>query len=218
MSQQPNAEPNNLVNPVQHSGPGNTPHPPPARRSVWTTREKIIRLAWTTVARPIWLCCPGLRPALLRSFGGRVGKNCAFAASVEVTIPWNVRCGDNVRVGERAILYGLGLITIGDNTVIDYRAHLCAGTHDMTDSRFPLLKTPITIGAGCFIGIDAYIAPETELGDGCRVWPRASVYKSFPANTNLQGNPAKPFDPVAPASSRCASSDAHARVSDEVSP
>lgn len=154
-----------------------------------------MRLAWATVARPFWLCFPGLRPALIRVFGGRVGKDCAFAPSVEITIPWHVRCGDGVRVGERVILYGLGPITIGSGTVIDYKAHLCAGTHDMTDSRFPLLKTPITIGERCFIGIDAYIAPEVTLGDGCRVWPRASVYKSYPAGTNLRGNPAKPFEP-----------------------
>lgn len=171
--------------------------PPPARRSVWTTREKLVRLAWTLGARPLWVLFPGIRPSLLRAFGGRAGKNCAFGSSVEITIPWHVRCGDDVRVGERVILYGLGPITIGSGTVIDYRAHLCAGTHDMSDSRFPLLKTPITIGAGCFIGLDAYIGPEVELGDGCRVWPRASVYKSYPQGTALRGNPAKPFDPDA---------------------
>ncbi len=178
------------------AAPGQSPAPPPpARRSVWTTREKLVRLAWATIARPFWLCFPALRPTLIRAFGGTIGNNCAFASSVEVTIPWHVRCGDGVRVGERVILYGLGPITIGSGTIIDYKAHLCAGTHDMTDSRFPLLKTPITIGERCFIGIDAYIAPEVTLGDRCRVWPRASVYRSFPADTDLQGNPAKPFEP-----------------------
>lgn len=169
--------------------------PPPTRRSVWTTREKLVRLTWSTLARPIWLLIPGLRPGLIRWFGGQVGKNCAFASSVEIAIPWHIRCGNGVRVGERVILYGLGPITIGDRCVIDYRAHLCAGTHDMTDSRFPLLKTPITLGKDCFVGIDAYIGPNVELGNSCRVWPRASVYRSFPAGTCLRGNPAKPFEP-----------------------
>ncbi|MBK7403451.1 MAG: acetyltransferase [Phycisphaerales bacterium] len=174
-------------------GAGAAP-PPPARRSVWTRREKLVRLVWAWGARPLWLAFPSLRPVLIRWFGGKVGKDCAFAASVEVTIPWHVRCGDGVRVGERVILYGLGPITIGDRTVLDYRAHLCAGTHDMTDSRFPLLKTPITIGRDCIVGIDAYIGPNVELGDGCRVWARASVYRSFPAGTWLQGNPAKALE------------------------
>ncbi|MDQ7013654.1 MAG: DapH/DapD/GlmU-related protein [Planctomycetota bacterium] len=198
--------------PIQRPAPP-PPPPPPARRSVWTTKEKLVRLAWTTLARPVWLLLPSSRPALIRLFGGTVGTGCSFAASVEVTIPWHVRCGDNVRVGERVILYGLGPITIGDNTVLDYKAHCCAGTHDMTDSRFPLLKTPITIGRDCFIGIDAYIGPGVQLGDGCRVRPRASVYKSAPPHTTLQGNPAKPINPnpVGPASSRCAEPQAQAK-------
>lgn len=206
----PEAKP---TNPVQggDASPGQGPaRPPPVRRSVWTPKEKLIRLVWATVARPFWLCVPALRPALIRGFGGTIGKNCAFAASVEVTIPWHVRCGDGVRVGERVILYGLGPITIGSGTIIDYKAHVCAGTHDMTDSRFPLLKTPITIGERCFIGIDAYIAPEVTLGDRCRVWPRASVYRSFPADTDLQGNPAKPMQPESAARSHSMRGDAPA--------
>lgn len=166
-------------------------HPPPARRSVWTTREKVIRIVWATLGRVVWVVCGGARPWLIRRFGGRAGRGCVIARSVDILIPWNVHLGDNVRVGERVILYGLGPIEIGSGTVIDFRAHLCAGTHDMTDSRFPLIKPPITVGAGCFIGLDAYIGPEVVLGDGCVVWPRASVYRSFPAGSELKGNPAK---------------------------
>lgn len=167
-------------------------HPPPARRSVWTARQKLVRVLWGTLGRVCWVAAPGARSALLRLFGATVGANCRLPRSVQIMIPWNIHLGSGVCVGERTILYGLGPIRIGDGTVIDYRAHLCAGTHDMTDSRFPLIKPPITIGARCFIGIDAYIGPDVTLGDGCRVWARASVYRSFPAGTELIGNPAKP--------------------------
>ena len=128
-------------------------------------------------------------------FGGRVGQGCTIARSVEITIPWHLTIGNNVQIGPRGILYGLGMITLGDNTILDAKVHLCAGTHDMTDSRFPLQKTPITLGKNCFVGIDAYIGPGVTLGDTCCVWPRASVYKSFPAGTVLAGNPAKPMKP-----------------------
>lgn len=166
--------------------------PPPARRSVWTTREKLIRVAWATLGRVVWVLLPGARPALIRAFGGKAGPGCRIARSVDILIPWHIHLGSNVRIAERVILYGLGPIRIGDNTVIDYRAHLCAGTHDMTDSRFPLIKPPITVGAGCFIGLDAYIGPDVVLGDGCRVWPRAAVFKSQAPGTELKGNPARP--------------------------
>ncbi|GIK19771.1 MAG: hypothetical protein DYG93_09155 [Leptolyngbya sp. PLA2] len=171
--------------------------PPPPRRSIWTPKQKLVRAVWGTAGRLFWELLPPARSALLRLFGGRVGRGCSFGSGIDIAIPWNIRCGDRVQVADRVILYGLGPITIGDGTVIDYRAHICAGTHDMTDSRFPLLKPPITIGRGCFIGLDAYLGPGIELGDRCRVLPRASVYKSAPPDTWLRGNPARPFDPAA---------------------
>jgi putative colanic acid biosynthesis acetyltransferase WcaF len=162
---------------------------------VWTFRQKVIRFIWSTAGRAVWFCAAGLRPWLIRRFGGRVGPGCRFARSVNIIIPWNLHFGCNVEVGRDAILYSLGVITIGDGVVIDDFAHLCAGTHDFTDSRFPLVKSPITIGPGTFIGIDAYIAPDVTLGAGCRVWPRSSVYRSFGDGASLQGNPARPVAP-----------------------
>jgi len=171
--------------------------PPPPRRTTWTLQQNITRLLWSTLGRFAWVLLPPLRSELIRLFGGTVGRNCAFARSVDIIIPWNLHVGDNVQVGEKVILYALGIIKMGNNVVIDYKAHLCAGTHDMNDPRFALLTPPITIGAGCFIGIDAYIGPGVTLGDNCRVWPRASVYKSQAQGVILRGNPARPVTDLA---------------------
>jgi putative colanic acid biosynthesis acetyltransferase WcaF len=173
----------------------NQVHPPPTRRSVWTFKQKVVRLLWGTAGRALWVCAARFRPWLIRRFGGRVGPGCRFARSVDIIIPWNLRVGSNVEVGRGVILYTLGVITLGDGVVIDDLAHLCAGTHDFTDSRFPLLTPPITIGPGTFIGIDAYIAPGVTLGAGCRVWPRASVYRSFGDGAHIKGNPGRPVPP-----------------------
>ena len=176
-------------NPVDHA-----PHPPPKRRSAWTMKQKIIRAIWDSLGRLIWVLVPPARSALIRLFGGTVGRGCTFRRSVRITIPWNIHLGDRVEVGDRVILYTLGSITIGNETVIDDFAHLCAGTHDLRDSRFPLLTPPINIGSQCFIGIDAYIGPDVTLGDRCRVHPRASVYKSYDQDMELRGNPARPVE------------------------
>jgi hypothetical protein len=119
----------------------NQVYPPPARRSVWTFRQKVIRLIWSTFGRALWISFPRLRPWLIRRFGGGVGPGCRFARSVDIAIPWNLRVGSNVEVGRDVILYALGVIT---------------------------------------------------LGAGCRVWPRASVYRSFGDGVELRGNPARP--------------------------
>ena len=193
---QPEPEAGSEADPPGHTGAAEA-LPPPTRRSVWTPREKLVRIIWNTIARAVWVVLPPARAPLLRHIGRRCGTGCVLPRDCELTIPWHITLGDNVRLGSGAILYSLGPITIGDGTLIDDRAHLCAGTHDMTDSRFPLLKPPITVGARCFIGIDAYIGPWVELGEDCRVWPRASVYKNAPAGAHLRGNPAKPIPTAA---------------------
>jgi len=171
---------------------GEAPLPRPLRRSAWTLKQKLVRLAWMSLGRVLWVLLPGARPSVLRLFGGKVGSRCRFARSVAIAIPWNVRIGSNVEIGQRVILYSLGEITIGDHVIIDDFAHLCAGTHDMNDSRFPLLTPPISIGSGTFIGIDAYVGPNVVIGSNCRIWPRSSVHASCGDNVELRGNPARP--------------------------
>lgn len=166
-------------------------HPPPLRRSAWTPRERAVRLLWMLLGGLLWRLLPPLRSNLLRFFGASIGPGCSFASSVRVDVPWNLKFGAGVRVREHAILYALGPITVGDHTVIDRYAHLCAGSHDFTDPRFPLTRPPITIGQRCLIGLDAYIGPGVTLGDRCTVHPRASVHRDFPSDSNLAGNPAR---------------------------
>lgn len=163
------------------------------RRSAWTLKQKIARVIWGTVMRLIWILLPSMRSSLIRMFGGKVGRSCRFSASSQVYIPWNVSIGDDCEFGEKSIIYSLGMITIGDRVLLDFRSHLCAGTHDMSDPSFPLLRPPITIGNDCVIGADAYIGPNVTLGAGCLIWPRASVYKDAPEGTKLLGNPARPY-------------------------
>lgn len=165
--------------------------PVPKRKSVWTPKQKLVRALWGTLGRLVWVTLPSSRSAVLRLFGGRVGRNCSLARHIDIVVPWNITLGDGVVVEDHAILYSLGPIVVGDGCVIDSRAHLCAGTHDMTDPLFPLIKPPITLGKGCFVGFDAYIGPDIVLGDRTIVHPRTSVYRSTEPGTEWRGNPAK---------------------------
>ena len=80
---------------------------------------------------------------------------------------------------------------MGDRVRVDTRAHLCAGSHDMRDTTFPLTRSPITVGSDSYIGVDAYIAPSVLLAAHTIVHPRASVYSNFDQPVELQGNPAR---------------------------
>lgn len=137
----------------------------------------------------------GWRRHLLRMFGAKVGKNVLIRPSVRVAYPWKVKIGDFSWIGDDVVLYSLGEISIGANTVISQRSYLCAGTHDYTKDDFPISSPQILIGEQVWIGTDVYIAPGITVGDGAVVGARSSVFKEMPPRMVCLGNPCKPIKP-----------------------
>jgi len=165
--------------------------------SPWTFQDNLWRAAWM-ITRPVlfgmsfhnWY---GWRAMILRAFGAKVGRHVRVRPSAKIEIPWNLELGDGAVIGDDAIIYSLGKITIGRNVVVSQYAHLCAGTHDFHDPSFPLLKPPITIHDGAWIAADAFVGPGVVIGPGTVVGARSSVFKDLPANVIAVGNPAKPI-------------------------
>ncbi len=108
-------------------------------------------------------------------------------------MPWNISIGNQSAVGDRAILYALGKITIGQRVTVSQGAHLCAGTHDYRDPTMPLLKLPIVVGDGAWICADAFIGPHVVVGAAAIVGARAVVMKSVAPADIVVGNPAGPI-------------------------
>lgn len=82
---------------------------------------------------------------LSRRSGRSLERMCGCAPSIQVDVPWNLTIGENSSVGDHAILYCLGPVTLGRHVTISQYA-LCAGTHETNTRRMLLLKPPITIG------------------------------------------------------------------------
>lgn len=165
--------------------------------SPWSFREKLARVAWMLIGRPMfrfsfhnWYA---YRAWLLRRFGARVGRGTAIRPSVSIEIPWMLQVGDQAVIGDHAILYCLGPVQIGSRTIISQYAHLCAGTHDYSDRTFRLIRSPITIGSDVWIGADAFVGPKVSIGRLSVIGARSSVYKDMPEKTICAGNPAKPI-------------------------
>ncbi len=150
---------------------------------LWGLARPLFRLS----PRPLW----GWRRMLLRAFGAKVEAHVHVFPTVLITIPWSLNLGAQCAVGDRAILYALGPITIGPRATISQGAHLCAGTHDWRDPAFPLVKTPIEIGAGAWVCADAFIGPNVSIGEGAIVGARAVVTKNVAPGTIVAGNPAR---------------------------
>ena len=128
---------------------------------------------------------------MLRRFGARIGRGVCIDPSVHIEVPWHLTLGDGVCVGPRAILYCLGQVEVGAGTLIGPLVHVCAGTHDYTDPRFPLIRSPIRIGARCVLQTAAFVAPGVTLGDGIILRERAGMYRSTDDVGVYMGNPAK---------------------------
>lgn len=160
----------------------------------WSRRELAVRVAWGAV-QPLFRWSPRLlwqwRCWLLRLFGARIGANVRIYPSVRIIIPWNLDIGDDATVGDRAILYALGVITLGPRVTVSQGAHLCAGTHDHRDPAMPLLKLPITIGEDAWICADAFVGPDVTIGRLSIAGARAVVVNDVPPATIVGGNPAR---------------------------
>lgn len=162
----------------------------------WSRRENAGRITWA-LATPFFALSP--RPAwawrnwLLRCFGARVGRQVHIFPSVRITIPWNLTIGDQSAVGDRAILYALGPISLGARATVSQGVHLCAGTHDWRRPDRPLVKASISIGDDAWIAADAFVGPHVSVGARAIVGARAVVTKSIPEDVIVVGNPASPI-------------------------
>jgi len=167
--------------------------------SPYSTREKLKRLLWAvtqaTLFRWSFHTMNGWRAMLLRMFGARVGKPCMIRRTVRIECPWNLSIGNNVAIGDRATLYALGPITLGDRVTISQHVHLCAGTHDFDQPNMPLIRPPITIEADAWIAADAFVGPGVSVHEGAILGARACAFSDLKAWTIYGGNPAKAIKP-----------------------
>ena len=139
------------------------------------------------------------RASLLRLFGAQVGTKTVIRPSVTVTYPWKVSIGDHVWVGDDAVFYSLGDITIGSNSVVSQRSYLCAADHDYTQRDFPIRARPIVIEPQVWVAADVFVGPGVTVGEGSVIGARSTVLADMPAGMVCAGYPCKPIKARLPA-------------------
>jgi len=160
----------------------------------YSRKELFLRVLWgfgKLVFRLTPRPCFGLRRSILRGFGAQVGSNVHIYPSALIYYPWNLKIGDDSSIGEWALVYNLGKVSIGARTTISQRVHLCAGTHDYKNPAMPLMKPPIVIGDEVWVCADAFIGPAVTVADRAIVAAASVVVKDVSTGTIVGGNPAK---------------------------
>ena len=116
-------------------------------------------------------------------------EQCAYLPKCLYLLPWKLTLGEEASIGEWALIYNLGPVSIGNQATISHRAHLCAGTHDYRDPTLPLLRSSIDIGAQAWICADAFIGPNTSVGEGAIVGAASVITKEVGPWQIVAGNP-----------------------------
>lgn len=163
----------------------------------FSVSNRIARLIWGFVYLFFFRYSPipfhGWRALILRVFGAKVGKSVHVYPKVKIWAPWNLDLGDNCGVGNDAILYSMGKISIGFRATISQGVHLCAGTHDYTKSGFPTIPKPITIEDFVWIAAEAFIHPGVTIRNGSVIGARSVVTKDMPEWMVCAGHPCVPI-------------------------
>lgn len=157
-------------------------------------RSVLMVQLWWIVQSTLFAWSPqflyGWRRFLLQLFGAKVGRKVLFRPTVKVTYPWKVSVGDYSWIGDDVVLYSLGEINIGSNTVISQRSYLCTGSHDYASLSFDIFSKPVEIGNEVWIATDVFVAPGVCVGDGSVVGARSTVLHDLAPGKICYGNPA----------------------------
>lgn len=133
----------------------------------------------------------GLKIALLKLFGAKVGNGVIIKPGVNIKHPWFLTLGDSTWIGERAWLDNtFAPITIGSHVCVSQGVYLCTGNHDWTDPAFGLLERPLTIESGAWIGAGAKVLPGAYVASHTVISGGAVLSKPTEPYMIYAGNPA----------------------------
>lgn len=105
--------------------------------------------------------------------------------------PWNLVCEDGASLGDDAEIYNPSVAYLGSHAVVSQHAYLCGATHDYNDPAFPLISSPINLGAYSWICARASVGPGVRVGEGAVLGLGSVAASDLEPWTVYAGAPAK---------------------------
>ncbi|MDQ0078475.1 putative colanic acid biosynthesis acetyltransferase WcaF [Arthrobacter oryzae] len=129
-----------------------------------------------------WQISSGLRVAVLRIFGAKIGANVIFRPRTRVKFPWKLTVGDNAWIGEGVWIHNQNSVLIGANSVLSQEVFVTTGTHahrvDMG-----LLTRPVVVCDGAWVTSRCIVLGGSIIGRSSIVTPGTVVRAQIPENT-----------------------------------
>ncbi len=127
-----------------------------------------------------------------------IGLNRQYPFMIHFTsiVNGNIIFGKNVAryfaVSGGCYIQGINGIEIGDNSIFAPGVKILSANHDFSDfSKHIKTNIPIRIGSNCWVGANAIILPEVQIGDNVIIGAGSVVTKNFECNVVIAGNPAR---------------------------
>jgi putative colanic acid biosynthesis acetyltransferase WcaF len=161
----------------------------------YTTRANAGRLLWALVQATLFRFSPrpwhGFRARLLRMFGADIPEpsKVVIFPTATVIFPSKLTLAPRTMVGPRVTIYNLERIILHRGANVSQNCHLCAGTHDYSQWRMPLVAKPIVIGENAWLGADVFVGPGVTIGKLGVIGARSVVVKDTPESSVCAGNP-----------------------------
>lgn len=155
-------------------------------RALWNV-SWLLLASWTPAPLHSW------RRLILRLFGAKLGEGCGVYPSARIWDPRNLEMGPYSFIGPRVICYSMAKISFGAYSLVSQGAHLCTGTHDISDQHFQLKALPILIGERAWVAADAFVGPGVTIGAGAVLGARGCAFGDLEPWTVYVGNPVRPL-------------------------
>jgi putative colanic acid biosynthesis acetyltransferase WcaF len=132
----------------------------------------------------------GLKRALLRLFGAKLGKGVVLKPGINIKYPWKLTVGDHSWIGEKVWIDNLAPVVIGKNVCLSQQAMLLTGNHDYSKTTFDLIIKEIVLEDGVWIGAQALVCPGVIARSHAVLTARSVATGELEPYTIYQGNPA----------------------------
>ena len=131
---------------------------------------------------------------------GSVGRAVRLRMPVTIYAPEGLTIGDEVDIGEYAVIRASGGVRIGSRVQIAAHAILTSRGHPEEPPRHGrVVDAPVMIGDDVWIGAGAVVLPGVTVGDGAIVAAGAVVTRDVPPRSVVAGVPARVLREVASA-------------------
>jgi putative colanic acid biosynthesis acetyltransferase WcaF len=153
------------------------------KRVLW---HYINALVFKTSLFPVY----GLKVALLRLFGAKIGQLVEVKPCVNIKYPWLLTIGNEVWIGECVWIDNLVMVTIGNNVCISQGAMILTGSHNYKKTSFNLITGSVVLEDGVWIGAKAIVNQGLTIASHAVLTSGSVATKNLEPYSVYQGNPA----------------------------